>query len=96
MTPEEKQHVLDEFTPKPPYEYLTPAWFGGLSWAIGSPEVMERFRSDTGSKWSPPRSVLGKMIDEATGADVAFIRQFAGWFNENIWGDPGAPLEEED
>jgi len=62
------------------------AWVDCLRWAIGEPECLEAFKADTRSQWIPPRTALDRMIDEATGAQEAFIRQFVDWFNANVWG----------
>lgn len=85
--------VLDEFMPKGDEEYLIGAWIGCLSWALGEPKVVDAFRADTGINYSPPRSGIDRMIDEATGADKAFIMAFLKWFNANVWGDLPAPAD---
>jgi hypothetical protein len=59
---------------------------GCLHWAIGNEKVLAWFKSETGSQYLPPRSAIERMIDEATGADTAFILKFAAWMTENIWG----------
>lgn len=76
-------------------DYMAPAWAGCLHWAIGCDEIREAFFEQTGCRWSPPRNGLDRMIDEATGADRAFIEKFVGWFNENVWGDMDHDAEEE-
>ncbi len=65
---------------------LHPAWLGCLSWAIQEPEVLAAFRAETGQTWTPGRSPIERMIDEATGADQAFFAAFAQWMNEHLWG----------
>jgi hypothetical protein len=95
MTQEEKQHVLDEFMPKPPYEYMAGAWVGALMWAVTNDGIMAQFRAETGNNWRPAGSIIGQMIDDATGYEVDFVRQFAKWFNDNVWGDPDAEIEED-
>ena len=65
------------------------AWLGAVRWALGEPEIMAAFRRDTGNNWSPGRTGLDRMIDQATGAEKAFFEQFLRWFNENVWGDVG-------
>lgn len=89
----DRQDVLLPYAPSGQYEYLIPAWIGGLHWALGEPDVLASFRRETGNCWSSGRGI-NKMIDEATGADAEFIKQFAAWFNENVWGDPSAPMDE--
>lgn len=63
------------------------AWVGGLHHALGNPEILAAFRAETGNRWTPGRTPIETMIDEATGADRAFIMAFARWFNEHAWGE---------
>ena len=67
--------------------YLHPAWFGCLHWALGNAEMVAAFREDTGHAWTPGRTPLDRMVDEATGADKAFLEAFAAWMNANVWGE---------
>lgn len=78
------EHILSEYMPEE--EYLHPAWCGCLHWALGTEEIVDRFREDTGNLWKPGETVIERMIDESTGADKEFICAFAQWMNENIWG----------
>lgn len=78
-------NIFDEYLPKE--EYLHPAWYGCLSWAIGKDDVVKRFREETGNQWQPARGGIEAMIDKATGVDVDFLKSFAKWMNENIWGE---------
>lgn len=80
----DKTDVLKPFIPSDPLMAI--AWVGAIRAAITNNEMVEQFRSDTGNRWQPPQTQLDQMIDEATGADADFIRQFAKWFNENVWG----------
>lgn len=66
------------------------AWIGGIRYALGNDEMIAAFRKDTGNRWSPGRTPLERMIDEAAGADGAFFLAFAEWFTKNIWGE-GCP-----
>ncbi|WP_375453767.1 hypothetical protein [uncultured Methylobacterium sp.] len=66
---------------------MRPAWAGCLRWAIGSGEVMAAFRRETGENWTPGAPGIERMIDDATGANDAFMSKFVDWFNANIWGD---------
>lgn len=90
MTPEFKALM-----PQGEHEYLVPAWLGCFSWALRNCRVMEDFTAATGVKYTPPRTGIEAMIDDATGADDAFFCAFAKWMNENIWGDMDAPESEE-
>jgi hypothetical protein len=67
-------------------DYMADAWVSCLHWAIAEPEVVARFRAETGNTYAPPKSGLERMIDEASGADKAFAEEFVEWFNENVWG----------
>jgi hypothetical protein len=56
--------------------------------------MVEAFRADTGMQWTPGRTPLERLIDEATGADTAFLEAFAAWMNREIWGAvPTIPQE---
>jgi hypothetical protein len=69
-------------------EYMWPAYFGALHWALGAKDVVEAFTIETGIAISLPRSGLDAMIDQATGFDPAesFLRAFVPWFNAHVWG----------
>lgn len=71
-------------------EYMTGAWFGCISWALGQPEIVAAFRAETGNNWQPASDVFGQMIDKATGVDRAFLRDFIQWVNVNLWGPIGS------
>lgn len=80
-------------------DYLAPAWASCLSWAIHNEDMRIAFQQATGRKWSPPRSGLDLMIDEATGANRAFIEAYITWFNQNVWGNEpidNEPIDEVD
>ncbi len=72
---------------------LIPAWASCLQWAIGEKAILDQFLAETGIKWTPPRTVIERMIDEASGADFDVVRTFVIWFNANIW--DGEPPDEE-
>lgn len=73
---------------------MAPAWYGSLRFALGRDDIMAAFREATGNQWKPARTPLDSMIDDATGASLAFIRAFAKWHNENIWGEvDGRPYD---
>lgn len=75
--------VLETYMPK---DHTWQAWADCLHWAIGEPEILKAFREETGNNWQPGTTPIEMMIDEAIGADRAFIEAFLSWFNENIWG----------
>jgi hypothetical protein len=62
------------------------AWVDGLRWALGEPGIVAAFREKTGNRWQPAKTPLDRMVDAATGADLEFVKAFAAWFNEHIWG----------
>lgn len=68
-------------------DFMTQAWLDCLHWAIGFDPIREAFERDTNFHWKPARNAIDRLIDEATGADRAFIELFVKWFNENVWGD---------
>jgi hypothetical protein len=68
-------------------------WVGCLQWAMKQPGCLEEFRADTGFTWTPGRTPLDRMIDDATGMPRAFLDAFLPWFNEHVWGDEHAPLD---
>lgn len=76
--------TLDDLMPTDPL--MIPPWFACMQWAISSKPTMDQFFADTGSKYVAPRNGIERMIDEAAGMDIAFLRTFAKWMNENIWG----------
>jgi len=67
-------------------EIMWPMYFSCLQWAIAEPEIMARFKVDTGLSYSPPRCGLDAMIDEATDLKGTIIKAFVEWFNLNVWG----------
>lgn len=80
------QSVLDEFMPDD--RLMAIAWIGALRYALGNEEMIAAFRAETGNNWTPAKTGFGQVVDAATGAEADFLRQFAVWFNENVWGDP--------
>lgn len=77
-------------------DYMLPAWFGCLSWAAGEPEVRKAFKAKTGMALSGASNPLGRMIDKATGHDLAVAKAFVEFVNDELWGDVTAPLDEDD
>lgn len=64
------------------------AFIGCLHWALGEPEILSRFRSETGNTWQPAKSPVDRMVDKATGADFNFMQEFSDWVAKNIYGMP--------
>lgn len=77
---------IEDLRPADTPEYMTPAWLGCISWAIANQDILAAFRAETGERWTPGKSGLERMIDEATGADRHFIEAFIKWANVNVWG----------
>jgi hypothetical protein len=77
---------IEDLRPVDTPEYMTPAWLGCIHWAIGTPEIVDAFRRESGMAWTPARNGLDRMIDEATGVEKRFIEAFIEWANANIWG----------
>jgi hypothetical protein len=69
-------------------EFMAPAYYGCLHWAVKHKGILAAFEEETGTKPPPPRTPIEKMVDTACGHDPneSFIRAFLQWFNENIWG----------
>jgi hypothetical protein len=84
---DDKPNPFDGIMPTNPLEAA--AWCGCLSWAIGKPEVIAAYRAETGDNWEPGNSGIERIIDTATGRDVAFLRSFAEWMTKNVWGEDG-------
>lgn len=82
---------IESLRPSDTPEYMTPAWIGCISWALGTPEIVAAFRAETGHRWQPGRNGLERMIDKAAGADQHFIEAFIRWVNVNLWGPIESP-----
>lgn len=78
-------------------EYMAPAYYGCLHWAIGSEDVRKKFEEATGSIFPAlPRTGIEAMVDKACGIDREkelkdYIGKFKAWHDEFVWGDPMAP-----
>lgn len=66
--------------------YMFGAWLDCLRWAIAEPEILERYRRETGSTWRPASTPIDRAIDEATGRGKLEVEKFVAWFNVQIWG----------
>jgi hypothetical protein len=91
-TPVPFEITLPEDTP----EYMAPAYFGCLRWALGFDPILDSFFEVTGISLSPARSGINKLVDDATGFDPNenFLRAFLPWFDEQVWGKMDEPGEE--
>ena len=78
--------ILEGLRPNDTPDYMTPAWLGCLRWALSEPEIVAQFREETGNQWTPGRTPIESMIDDATGVAHDFIVSFIVWFNINVWG----------
>ena len=69
-------------------EFLYPAYFGCLHWAVGEKGILDSFMADTGVSFPRPRSGIEQAVDRATGFDQnkEFVQKFIPWFNECVWG----------
>jgi hypothetical protein len=76
--------------------FMFPAWIGAIRFALGTAEAMEGFRRDTGNQRAPGKTPLDRMIDEACGADIAFLESFIKWANVAVWGPLDGPEPEDD
>lgn len=76
-------------------EFMAPAYFGCLQWALKTDGILEEFRKDSGLAIPAARASIEKMIDEATGFDAMehFMRAFVPWFNVWVWGPMDGPGE---
>ena len=81
---------IDDLRPADTPEYMTQAWVDCLLWAVGEPGILDRFREESGLRWTPSRNGLEQMIDKATGVEAHFAETFVRWFNVNVWG----PIDE--
>lgn len=59
-----------------------------LHWALGHEPTLAAYRAATGDNWRPPASPSERMIDQATGADLAFLQRFSDWVELNVFGRP--------
>jgi hypothetical protein len=94
--PEDSPGKIERLRPSDTPEYMTPAWLGCISFALGQPELLQAFRADTGNHWTPASTGIDRLIDQATGADWQFIEAFILWVNDNVWGPLDGPADDPD
>ena len=66
---------------------MAQAWVDCLRWSVTEPEMLAAFRADTRCNFTLGLVLIDRMSDEAPGRDRAFVEQYVGWFNENVWGE---------
>jgi hypothetical protein len=89
---DQPESPLADLMPRNPL--MASAWAGSFHYALTRKDVMAAFREETGNQWQPGRTPIDQMFDSAAGADLAFIRAFAKWHNEWIWGEQdGKPMD---
>ena len=76
--------ICDAFMPHHPL--MAQAWVDCLRWAVTKSDIIAAFQKTTGLQWTPARTPLARLIDQATGHDEDVVRQFLGWFNTHVWG----------
>lgn len=72
-------------------EFNLSAWASCLLWAVAEPDILARFKHETGVSYAPPKNGLEAMIDKAANLEAHVCRRFIAWFNENIWGSECVP-----
>lgn len=63
-------------------------FIGCVRWALGEDAVLQRYREETGDRFQFAKNGIEKMIDQATGNDLAFFQRFADWVEVNLFGTP--------
>lgn len=71
-------------------------WASALRASLDQPEIQAAFKAATGMSYTPPRSVLESLIDEASGYPERFLRTYIEWFNTHVWGPWDGPIDEEE
>ena len=92
---------LDLSLPAGTPEFMAPAYYGCLYWAIGHEPIRAQFETDTGTKplISRPRTGIEAFVDKACGIDYVkdateYMAKFKLWHDANIWGDIDQTLTE--
>jgi hypothetical protein len=72
--------------------FLCGAFISCVRWALSEDEAIKAFAEKTGTDlWAViPKSVIDRMIDEATGHRRAVFASFCDWVAEFVWGLDGA------
>lgn len=72
--------------PKDTPEYAHGMWASALLAASRQPEIVKAFQDETGIVFSPAKTPIDAMIDDATGRNEQIAHSFGEWFNRNVWG----------
>jgi hypothetical protein len=80
----QKADVIAQFLPSNPI--MAQAWVDCLRWSVTEPAILAAFRAASGCTFTPGRTPIDHMIDQATGRDREFVEQYIAWFHENVWG----------
>ena len=72
------------------------AWAAFVRWAFQQAELRQRFTAETGIRlYSPPKSPIDALIDQATGAPTTIserdLNAFVKWATVELWGLDDAP-----
>lgn len=68
------------------------AWRDFCVWAAQEPDAVAAFNAETGRSFqAPPKNVLERMIDRATGKIEDDARAFVDWVTDSQWGIESAP-----
>ncbi len=81
----EAQSPLSPHIPADPFVAMM--WMSCLRWTLTQQSALDAFREATGNAWTPAKTPIDRMIDDATGAAAAWLAEYAAWFNENVWGN---------
>lgn len=83
---------IESLKPVDTPDHMRGAWLSCVLWVAGQPEAVEEFERQTGVRWTPPRTALDKLIDQASGHEWAVVEAFVRWVNTEIWGPLAAPV----
>jgi hypothetical protein len=68
--------------------YMFPAYVGFLSFALGNGDILAQYRAETGDNWTPAKTPIEQMVDEATGAELRFLQSFSDFCERAHFGTP--------
>jgi hypothetical protein len=73
-------------------DLLDIAWADFIRWAMDQPEIVAQFNAATGRSYQTrAQTILGVMVDEATGKLADDTEAFMLWATETYWGTDEAP-----
>src|SRR5437870_13883045 len=79
--------LITQYLPDNPI--MAQAWIDCLRWSVKELGILEAFRADTGSTFSPSWTPIDRTIDEVTGRKLEFVERCVASFHENRWGKEG-------